>query len=110
MATDNTEFQRIYTQIEKQSDKIDHSTRKIEQLAESVAELAKVVVAKEVNDSHMQKSIDTLDKSVADLQKEVTNLKLVSAGDNTLRKLGWAGLSAIVLAVIGGLMSLVIVK
>lgn len=108
--SDNTEFQRIYDQIEKQSDKIDHSTRKIEVLAESVAELAKVVVAKEVNDTHMQKSIDTISSQVVTLQDEVQKLKIISAGDDTWRKLGWLGLSLIVGAVITGVISLVVTK
>lgn len=107
---DNGEFQRIYDQIEKQSDKIDHSTRKIEVLAESVAELAKVVVAKEVNDKHIQKSIDTLTAEVATLQKEVNSLKLISAGDETWRKLGWLGLTIVVGAIITAIVGLVVTK
>lgn len=108
--SENNEFERIYKQIEKQSDKIDHSTRKIEVLAESVAELAKVIATKEVNDNHMQKTLDSLSEKIAKIEEEVNKLKLINAGDDLWRKLMWLGLSAIVIAVIGGVLALVIPK
>ena len=121
---DDQRFERINMQLEAQSSKIDtkfdHLSNKIEMMASSVSELAQAVAKKEVSDHHIKEQLAELkidvkeaktgvNVKIAEMAKDIDNLKLVSAGDTTMRKVFWAVLSLVVLGVAGAVVKLVVV-
>jgi methyl-accepting chemotaxis protein len=106
----DSEFERIYRQLERQSEKIDHSSNEMRNLAESVSQLAQAVVAKEVNDQHMTKSHDELKTKVEKLAEKVSLLDKAYAGDETIRKIFWIGVSAVVTLLVTAVVGVVIIK
>ena len=121
---DDQRFERINMQLEAQSSKIDtkfdHLSNKIEMMASSVSELAQAVAKKEVSDHHIKEQLAELKSDVKEaktnvntrmesMSKDIDNLKLVSAGDTTMRKVFWAVLSLVVLGVAGALVKLVLI-
>ena len=122
---DDQRFERINMQLEAQSSKIDtkfdHLSNKIELMASSVSELAQAVAKKEVSDHHIKEQLAELKTDVKEaktnvntrmesMSKDIDNLKLVSAGDTTMRKVFWAVLSLLVLGVGGAIINLVVSK
>ena len=122
---DDQRFERINMQLEAQSSKIDtkfdHLSNKIELMASSVSELAQAVAKKEVSDHHIKEQLAELKVDVKEakagvngrieaMSKDIDNLKLVSAGDTTMRKVFWAVLSLLVLGVGGAIINLVVTK
>lgn len=118
-------FERINMQLEAQSSKIDtkfdHLSNKIELMASSVSELAQAVAKKEVSDHHIKEQLAELKTDVkeakvavntriAEMSKDIANLKLASKGDETMRKLFWVVLVLGVTGVVSALFGLVIIK
>lgn len=116
-------FERINMQLEAQSSKIDtkfdHLSNKIELMASSVSELAQAVAKKEVSDHHIKEQLAELKTDVkeakvgvntriTEMSKDIDNLKLVSAGDTTMRKMFWTVLSLLAVGVCGAILKLVI--
>jgi septal ring factor EnvC (AmiA/AmiB activator) len=106
----DSEFERIYRQLERQSEKIDHSSNEMRNLAESVSQLAQAVAAKEVNDHHMVKSIDEIKTDIDSLEEKVRSLEKISAGDDMMRKVFWVALSLLLTTVLGAIIAMVIIK
>lgn len=116
-------FERINMQLEAQSSKIDtkfdHLSNKIELMASSVSELAQAVAKKEVSDHHIKEQLAELKTDVKEakigvntriesMSKDIDNLKLVSAGDTTMRKMFWTVLSLLAVGVCGAILKLVV--
>lgn len=116
-------FERINMQLEAQSSKIDtkfdHLSNKIELMASSVSELAQAVAKKEVSDHHIKEQLAELKTDVKEakigvntriesMSRDIDNLKLVSAGDTTMRKMFWTVLSLLAVGVCGAILKLVV--
>ncbi len=117
-------LERINNQLEAHSVKLDtkfdHLSNKIELMASSVSELAQAVAKKEVSDHHMKEQLMEARQEIKDhaantkaelsaLKTDVSNLKLVSAGDNAIRKVFWVAVSLFVVGVGGAIIKTVVV-
>ena len=123
-SNDDQRFERINMQLEAQSSKIDtkfdHLSNKIEMMASSVSELAQAVAKKEVSDHHIKEQLAELkidvkeaktgvNAKIAEMAKDIDNLKLAFKGDELLKKLIYGVLSLVVLGVAGAVVKSVMV-
>jgi hypothetical protein len=101
--------------------KFDHLSNKIEMMATSLSEFAQSIAKKEVSDHYMKEQLAEARQEIKEhakstkaelsaLKTDVSNLKLVSAGDNTMRKVFWGVLIFVVLGVAGAVLKTVITQ
>ena len=101
--------------------KFDHLSNKIEMMATSLSEFAQSIAKKEVSDHYMKEQlaeargelkehIKSTKSEISELKGVVSDLKAISAGDNTMRKVFWGVLIFGVLGVVGAVLKTVIIQ